>query len=318
VTVVTEVGVPARSSVEASGDRRGYTREEGVDLLRLDAVSKRYGRGRWVLRDVHLEVPPGVVTAITGGNGSGKSTLLRVLVGLSIPTRGTVSGRPQAVGYVPDRFPPNERLSAMAYLTHMGRIRGLTTEVAAARADLLMDRLALVGGKDAPLRTLSKGNAQKVAVAQALLVPPWLLVLDEPWSGLDASAHGVLGEIIGEVARAGGAVVFTDHRESITRAHASRTYAVSGGQVTLRATETAVEHQTATEVVLTSHVSGKATPREADWCAAEGVLEVARYGGKVTIRVTRDRSDALLLTALRYGWSVETVGHSIALKENVQ
>ncbi|MGH3831893.1 MAG: ATP-binding cassette domain-containing protein [Pseudonocardiaceae bacterium] len=286
-------------------------------MLRLNSVSKRYGRGKWLLRDVDFVVPAGEVVSVAGDNGSGKSTLLRVLVGLSIPTSGTVSGRPDVVGYVPDRFPPNERLSAMAYLTHMGRIRGLRTDVAAARADLLVERLTLVGGKDAPLRTLSKGNAQKVVLAQALLVPPGLLVLDEPWSGLDASAHGVLGETIAEVARAGGSVVFTDHRESITGAHASRTYAVSGGKVTLRAVadgDGRVEPRLATEVVLTNPL-GVTTP---DWYAQAGVLEVAWRGADVTIRVTRDRSDALLLAALRLGCSVMSVEHGVTVHGNAR
>lgn len=283
----------------------------------LNAVSKRYGRGRWVLRDVDFEVPASEVVAVVGGNGSGKSTLLRVLVGLSIPTSGTVSAVPDVVGYVPDRFPPNERLSAMAYLGHMGRIRGLSTAAATARADLLIERLALVGGKDAPLRTLSKGNAQRVALAQALLVPPGLLVLDEPWSGLDAPAHGVLGEIIAEVARGGGSVVFTDHRESITAAHASRIYAVGCGKVTLYEMQDLDERvgpQAVTEVVLTNP-PGATTP---DWYAETGALEVAKCGGNVTIRVTRDRSDALLLAALRLGWSVVSVEHGVTVKGNTR
>jgi ABC-type multidrug transport system ATPase subunit len=173
-------------------------------LLRLADVSKRYGWGRWVLQGVDLEIPAGQVVAINGANGSGKSTLLRLLIGLTRPTTGTVSGQPPVIGYVPDRFPPNERLSATEYLTHMGRIRGLPTSVAAARADELMDRLELVGAKHSPLRTLSKGNAQKVALAQALLIQPQLLVLDEPWSGLDVSAHGVLASIHRDRARDGG------------------------------------------------------------------------------------------------------------------
>lgn len=144
-------------------------------MLRLEAVSKRYVRGRWVLQKVDLEISAGEVVAIAGANGSGKSTLLRLLAGLSRPTSGSVSGQPEVISYVPDRFPPNERLSAMECLTHLGRVRGLRTSVAAARADQLLDRLELVGGKHSPLRTLSKGNAQKVALAQALLVAPQLL-----------------------------------------------------------------------------------------------------------------------------------------------
>ncbi|MEV4191881.1 ABC transporter ATP-binding protein [Streptomyces toxytricini] len=272
--------------------------------MRLEAVGKRYGRGRWVLRDVHVEAPPGEVVAFTGGNGSGKSTLLRIAVGLSRPTRGTVAARPPVVGYVPDRFSPNERMSAAAYLTHMGRIRGLTTSGAAARAGLLLDRLALVGGRHAPLRSLSKGNAQKVALAQALLVEPGLLVLDEPWSGLDADAHGVLAEIMTEVAASGGTVVFTDHRESVTRAGATRTYTVSAGCVSLLGPDSG--WASGTDIVLTAPRRGRA-PRDLVWEELDGVRTVDRDAAAVRLRVARESADALLLTALRHGWSVERV-----------
>ncbi|SER97060.1 ABC transporter [Streptomyces qinglanensis] len=115
--------------------------------MHLHAVSKRYGRGGWLLRHVEVAVPAGEIAAFTGGNGSGKSTLLRIAVGLSRPTRGRVVARPAVVGYVPDRFSPGERMSAAAYLTHLGRVRGLSTRAAAARADELLERLALVGGE---------------------------------------------------------------------------------------------------------------------------------------------------------------------------
>ncbi|MFB9575467.1 ABC transporter ATP-binding protein [Streptomyces yanii] len=254
-----------------------------------------------------VEAPAGEVVAFAGGNGSGKSTLLRIAVGLSRPTRGTVAARPPVVGYVPDRFSPNERMSAAAYLTHMGRVRGLTTSVASARAGQLLDRLALVGGKHAPLRSLSKGNAQKVALAQALLVEPGLLVLDEPWSGLDADAHGVLAEITTEVASSGGTVVFTDHRESVTRARATRTYTVSKGRVSLRRPEPwATEQRPASDVVLTAGGDGR-VPQDLAWEQLDGVLTVSRDVTGVRMRVGRESTDALLFTALQHGWSVERV-----------
>ncbi|MEI5032526.1 ABC transporter ATP-binding protein [Streptomyces sp. S1A(2023)] len=254
-----------------------------------------------------VEAPAGEVVAFAGGNGSGKSTLLRIAVGLSRPTRGTVVARPPVVGYVPDRFSPNERMSAVAYLTHMGRVRGLTTSVASARADRLLDRLALVGGKHAPLRSLSKGNAQKVALAQALLVDPGLLVLDEPWSGLDADAHGVLAEIMTEVAASGGTVVFTDHRESVTRARATLTYTVSRGHVALKGPETrATEQRPVSDVVLTAGRDGR-VPQDLGWEQLDGVLTVSRDAMGVRMSVGRESTDALLFTALQHGWSVERV-----------
>ncbi|WP_052682046.1 ATP-binding cassette domain-containing protein [Saccharothrix sp. ST-888] len=279
-------------------------------MLRLEAVSKRYGRGEWIVRDVHAEIPGGEITTFAGGNGSGKSTLLRILVGVSRPTSGVVSGRPRLIGYVPDRFVPNGRMSAAAYLTHMGRIRGLTTRAAETRAHHLLDRLSLVGGKEARLHTLSKGNAQKVALAQALLVEPELLVLDEPWSGLGASAHGILAEIMSEVARSGGSVVFTDHREAVTRVLPSRAYTVGNGGVVLRSPQAQDEHRPVTEIVLVhpdgAHPDG-AHPGGAWLDGIGGVRSVEACGAHLVVRVDRDRADSLLLTALQKGWSVVAV-----------
>ncbi|GGU82482.1 hypothetical protein GCM10010211_55600 [Streptomyces albospinus] len=203
-------------------------------------------------------------------------------------------------------------MSALAYLTHMGRVRGLTTSAAVSRAHRLLDRLTLVGGKSAPPRSLSKGNAQKVALAQALLVEPGLLVLDEPWSGLDADAHGVLAEIMTEVADAGGTVIFTDHRESVTRARASRTYTVAKGRIALSEPETvATAHRPSVDVTFTVPDSG-AAPRDLAWEGLPGVLAVGRAATAVTVQVEREATDALLFTALRHGWSVmQVLGRSV-------
>ncbi|MFF4059755.1 ATP-binding cassette domain-containing protein [Streptomyces sp. NPDC001668] len=253
-----------------------------------------------------LEVSAGDVLAVAGGNGSGKSTLLRILVGLSRPTSGTVSDRPRSIGYVPDRFTAHDRMSALSYLTHMGRVRGLPGPAARVRAGLLLEQLALVGGPDAALRTLSKGNAQKVALAQALLVEPDLLVLDEPWSGLDASAHGVLAGFIEGVAARGGAVVFTDHREASTETHATGVLALSGGRITGHGGARAKARPPEVELVLAVPPTG-GPPAEVNWYDLPGVRDAARRGEAVVLRVAREHSDAVLLTALRHRWSVEAV-----------
>ncbi|MFF8592984.1 ATP-binding cassette domain-containing protein [Streptomyces sp. NPDC015220] len=253
-----------------------------------------------------MEVATGDVLAVVGSNGSGKSTLLRILVGLSQPTTGSVSGRPPHIGYVPDRFTVHDRISAISYLTHMGRIRGLSVSAARARGTHLLERLSLAGGRDAPLRTLSKGNTQKVALAQALLVLPDLLVLDEPWSGLDASAHGVLAEFIDEVAAQGGAVVFTDHREAIAETRASGVYVISDGRVTLHSDRHAGSRTSMAELVLTVPPTG-VLPIEVDWSVLPGVTDTARREGEVVLRVAREHSDAVLLTALRHRWSVASL-----------
>jgi len=145
-----------------------------------------------------------------GKNGSGKSTLLRIIAGVSLPSRGTVTGRP-ATGYVPERFPPALPFPARAYLSHIGRMHGLAGSELASRVD---DCLCKLGGRElagVPLRTMSKGMCQKVAVAQALLPRSGLLVLDEAWTGLDVEAKAALDDAVAERIAAGGSVVFVDH-----------------------------------------------------------------------------------------------------------
>ena len=172
----------------------------------LSSVGKRYARRRWVLTEIDLDIAPGQIVAITGSNGAGKSTLLNIMAGITRATTGTVTGRPRAIGYVPELFPVRTRAVGAAYLRHMGRIRGLSTAVAARRASSLMDRFEL-SESETSLRQLSKGNAQRVGLIQALLVPPELLILDEPATGLDELGNDVLTQIVQEVARDGGAVV---------------------------------------------------------------------------------------------------------------
>ncbi|RFU82238.1 ATP-binding cassette domain-containing protein [Streptomyces triticagri] len=284
--------------------------------MQTQSVGKRYGRGPWVLEDVTVHVPAGEIVAFHGRNGSGKSTLLRLLAGLSRPSRGTVTGRPAVVGYVPDRFRPPERLTALGYLTHLGRIRGLTTPDARRRARVLIDRLAVAGGPHAELRTLSKGNAQKVALSQALLVQPELLVLDEPWSGLDTSAHGVLAEVMAEVAAAGGSVVFTGHGESARTAVAGRAHLVAGGRLHPYGHESPREQRQVTELVLQRPGAPSELPASGDssrvpppppWSRSPGVLTVTDHGADLVLAVVCAEADAVLLAALRDGWSALSV-----------
>ncbi|WP_158879785.1 ABC transporter ATP-binding protein [Amycolatopsis anabasis] len=265
-------------------------------MLRLLGVGKRYRRGPEVLTGVDLEIGGGQVIGVVGANGSGKSTLLRILAGVSRPTSGTLNGRP-AIGYMPDRFPASTRMSALAYLRHLGRISGLST--VDKQAAELLERLALVGGPGAPLRQLSKGNAQKVGLAQALLGDPELLVLDEPWSGLDTAAHGVLAEILAETRDRGASVVFTDHRLEVAREHATAVFGLAGG--VLRPEHTAPEDPgPRARIVLRG-------PGAGDWRAEPGVALVTADGDRVELAVAASRCDAVLLSALRRGWSVASV-----------
>ncbi|MEV4705957.1 ABC transporter ATP-binding protein [Actinoplanes sp. NPDC049316] len=181
--------------------------------MRFDQVHFRYARSLpWTLRAVDATVAPGRTVVVLGRNGAGKSTLLQLAAGVLRPTRGAVHDRPPVVGWVPERFPTDQPFTTHQYLTAMAALRGLrgVTEV-----DRWIERLGLTGHRHTRLSDLSKGTAQKVGLAQALLRPPGLLVLDEPWEGLDAQARTLIPEIVAEVTKAGGSVLVSDHRGEI-------------------------------------------------------------------------------------------------------
>ncbi|MFD6280182.1 ATP-binding cassette domain-containing protein [Streptomyces sp. NPDC060209] len=174
-------------------------------------MGRRYGlRGPWVLRGLDLDLPAHTLVRIEGANGVGKSTLLRLLAGIEAPTEGRVTGRPRTA-YVPERFPAALPFTAAGYLVHMGRVHGLPTAGAAARAQEWLTRFGADRHARTPLAELSKGTSQKVAVAQALLAEPDLLVLDEAWTGLDTAARDELDRAVAERVADGATVVFVDH-----------------------------------------------------------------------------------------------------------
>ncbi|HEY1486054.1 MAG TPA: ATP-binding cassette domain-containing protein [Micromonosporaceae bacterium] len=205
--------------------------------MQLTDIGLRYQRGGpWVLDQVTATIDPGDTIVLDGRNGVGKSTLLQVIVGVLRPTRGRVTGRPQVVAWVPERFPAGQPFTVAQYLRFVAGMRGLAETAARDAAEAWMDRLGLGGFSGSRLPDLSKGTAQKVGLAQALLVPPQLLVLDEPWEGLDKVSRELVPTLLAEVCAAGGATVVSDHRGEAGRLP---------GAITWRLDETGFHHEPA-------------------------------------------------------------------------
>ncbi|GGZ26286.1 ABC transporter ATP-binding protein [Streptomyces poonensis] len=275
--------------------------------IRLDGVGRRYGlRGRWVLRGVDLEVAPGALIRIEGANGTGKSTLLRLLAGLDAPTEGRVAGRPRTA-FVPERFPAALPFTAAGYLTHLGAVHGLTRKAAARAADEWLERFGASGHARTPMAELSKGGSQKVAVAQALLAAPELLVLDEAWTGLDAAAREELERAVAERTADGTAAVFVDHDPRRLAEVTDTTYTVVDGALALRAAAEEAACPGRPRVVVEARGPAGAEPPGEVVRLAVSVAEAE--GGAYRFGVTEPRSDAILraLLGARPPWHVVSV-----------
>ncbi|MET7653869.1 ATP-binding cassette domain-containing protein [Streptomyces sp. NPDC005486] len=274
--------------------------------LRLEAVGRRFGvRGPWVLREVHLHPAPATLTRVEGPNGSGKSTLLRLLARVDAPTEGRVTGAPRTA-YVPERFPAALPFTALGYLTHLGAVHGLSRTAAERAAGAWLDRFGATAHAHTPMSRLSKGSSQKVAVAQALLAEPELLILDGAWTGLDADARAELERAVAERTAAGSAVVFVDHdpRRLVGRADAE--YTVRDGTLRRR---TATQPTAAPEGPRTTvEVYGPAGPLPAEALRlATAAEETADRTHRLTVPASH--SDVLLraLLTARPPWHVVSV-----------
>jgi len=205
--------------------------------LKVSHLAKDYGGGRGV-RDVNLTLAPGGVTGFIGVNGAGKSTTLKAVVGLVSPDAGQVElfGQPACfarrarLGFLPEErgLAPRER--ARDAIAFYARLKGLGRRDAYRRADELLERIGLGGRTRARLGELSKGNAQRVQILCAVAHDPDLLVLDEPFSGLDPIAQAELQSLIAEFSTRGGATLFSTHTMSVAERLCDRVVILSGGR----------------------------------------------------------------------------------------
>ncbi|MFC8344022.1 ATP-binding cassette domain-containing protein [Streptomyces sp. NPDC057280] len=278
--------------------------------MQLDNVGRRYGlRGPWVLRGIHLTLAPGTLTRIEGPNGTGKSTLLRLLARLDAPSEGRVKGRPRTA-YVPERFPSALPFTAAGYLTHLATIHGLTRASAQRAAADTLERFGASSYAHTPMAQLSKGSSQKVAVAQALLAEPELLVLDEAWTGLDTGARAELERAVAERTAAGGAVVFVDHDPQRLAGATDAVYAVREGGLERRTTSVVPDSVADGPhvVVEAQGPAGGRLPADAHRTATTAEEPAP---GTYRLTVPASHSDVLLRTLLtaRPPWHVVSVRH---------
>lgn len=195
-------------------------------LISLNTISK-YFEKKLILKDISLKITKKSTLALLGPNGSGKSTLLRMIGGLTRVSAGAIDYAPQLkIAYIPENFPKID-LTAAEFINSMGLIGGLTPKkVKAGMADLFhsfqLDDMA-----DVPIKHLSKGSIQKVAVIQALLTPPDVLLLDEPLSGQDIQSQQLFIHMVQELQQQGVATIMSCHERFLVNQLAHSAYEIS-------------------------------------------------------------------------------------------
>jgi ABC-2 type transport system ATP-binding protein len=186
--------------------------------IRLEGVTKRFGK-HTAVEDFDFEVPRGVICGLLGPNGSGKTTSIRMIMGILHPDEGSVSlfgadpdtTRRTKVGYLPEERGVYKKMQCLDLIMFLGEIRGVRRPEGRKRGLAWLERLGLGEWADKKVEDLSKGMQQKIQFIGTVIHEPELLILDEPFSGLDPINQDVLEEIVRDFHAKGTTILFSTH-----------------------------------------------------------------------------------------------------------
>ena len=188
-------------------------------VLKLERITKRFA-GHTAVRDLSLEVPRGGIFGLLGPNGAGKTTTIRMIMNILVPDEGRVllfgqeaSGRDQSerIGFLPEERGLYKKMKVLDHLIFLGEAKGVSRKLATVKSREWLERLGIGDWTNRKIEDLSKGMQQKVQFISTLLHDPDLVILDEPFSGLDPVNSMVMKDVVVEIARSGRTVVFSTH-----------------------------------------------------------------------------------------------------------
>ncbi len=274
-------------------------------MLEIIDLAKRYG-SVVALDGASFTARPGRIVGFLGPNGAGKTTTMRCIFGLASPDRGEVrwAGAPVGrdarlrFGYMPEQRGLYPRMRVGEQLSYFAQQHGLSGKAANAAAARWLDRMGLADRAKSKLEELSHGNQQRVQLATALVHDPELLVLDEPFSGLDPIGIATMTEVIRERAAAGVGVVFSSHQLDLVEDVCEDVVIIARGRIV--ASGGIEELKTASG---RQHLEVEVVGSDGAWLDERGDLTVLeRSNGKVKLLVDRSVDlDGLLAMARRAG-----------------
>lgn len=216
-----------------------------MPVVEVEHVVKRFAAVTAV-NDVSLELRRGEILSVLGPNGAGKTSLVRMLVGIFRPDSGRIvhhiTGAPtaepprQTLGYLPEERGLYQDMPVLRTLTYFGALHGLSRAAASRSALTWLERLGLSTRTADNVKTLSKGNQQKVQFVAAVVHAPRLVILDEPFSGLDPLNQELFIQLIRELRDAGATVLLNAHQMSLVERLADRVVLMSQGRIVLQGT----------------------------------------------------------------------------------
>ena len=233
-----------------------------MDTVEIENVTKTFGEVTAV-NDLTLAVPEGSVYGFIGPNGSGKTTTMRMIVNIFYPDRGRIrvfggelkSARSEQIGYLPEERGLYRKMKVRELLEFYGGLRGGRS--VSAEVNGWLKRFDLAGWADQKLETLSKGMSQKVQFIAAVLPSPKLLILDEPFSGLDPVSADLLRDAILELRRAGATVILSTHDMYVAENMCDRIFMIFRGKKVLDGTLESIQKQYGNDTIRVS-VNGNA------------------------------------------------------------
>lgn len=252
-------------------------------MLEVENLTKRY-RGITALDGASFQIRPGEILGYLGPNGSGKSTTVKIIAGLIDPSDGIVkfNGRPvsddpvgfkRRMGYVPEEPQLYGHLTGTEYLVFVARLRGIEYAQALRRAEDLMRLFQLHDARHSAMVSYSKGMRQRVLLAAAILHDPELLILDEPFSGLDVNAAQLLRGLLQVFARERKMILFSSHVLEVVEKVCSRVVILHKGKIVL---SDSIENLRTSMAPDLERVFAQATHQEDAVPVAESILATVR------------------------------------------
>ncbi len=260
--------------------------------LVLDELSKSYG-STVALDRLSMDVRPGEILGFVGSNGAGKTTAMRIVLGVLSADSGEVrfDGEPitfatrRRIGYMPEERGLYPRMRVGDQLTYLARLHDLDARSAEAAARLWTERLGVAARWDEPVQKLSLGNQQRVQLAAALVHEPDVLVLDEPFSGLDPVAVDVMSQVLRDKAADGVPIVFSSHQLDLVERLSDRVGIVARGRMVALGSVEELQRTGAAELVV---VAPHAPPGWADHLP--GVVRTSQRDGRTVVELAKTPS----------------------------